>query len=506
MTNKIITRQVRDMNQGIQPNIYKDGLARIEHFDLVSGQARPYHPLTLSTTNGLSGTSLATLALLKLTAVSGTIYGVGVDNSTPTYGAIYSWDATNEWQTKLTFGATSAPNALFFSHKGVLYGLRNSQYVYSIHTDGTLYVASHTDLTSVSSFADAFTHSKDGCTYFATDNKIHKLSTAADGTAGTGYSLVLTLPNTNFVITSIAEQGNFINICGYDSTTRISSSLKWDRDTSVTDITESYILGPERVYHNATLGGRTFFVQMRLDQTNTTFAEQPILVIKYLSGDVPEIILELPMKTGVLEAGGLLMGKFVDNDRLYFAGYVRLLGESASTWRCFVLDKDGKLSIAQNIGVDTGTVAITGVHVEGQGFWFTAGADGAWSNGASNNTAYGTTSIIETTKVRSDDLAKNVSFKGMILSCEPLPTAGQIVIAARKNSSELKVTPDATWTTLKTFNSDDDVKLGLPSAVAKNALSLANVKEFQLRVESTGGAVVTGLQYAYEENDAESYG
>ena len=498
---KILTRTISKLNQGIQPNLYEDGFARIEHFDVVSGQARPHKGVSLSTTIGLSGASTATLAFLKFESIAGTIYGVGVDNSTPTQGAIYSWDATNEWGTKQSFGLASVPNALFFQHKGTFYGLRNSRYIYSI-VPGGAYDDEITggDLTSVSSFADGFVHSKDGVAYFATDNKIHKLL-ATDSS----YALALTLPNTNFVITSICEAGNFVNIVGYDSNTNISSSLLWDRDTSVTDLTQSYLLGAEVVYHNATLGGRTFFVQLRQDQDDTAFSEQPVLVIKYLNGDNPEIVLELPVNSFSITSG-LIGGKYIANDRLYFAARVRLLGESTATNRCFVLDKNGKLSIATNLGVDTGTNLIRGVYVQGQGFWFAGGSDGSWSNGSSGNTSYTTTSIIETTKIRSDDLSKNVSFKGAIVTCEPLPSGGQVVVAARKNSSELNVTPSASWMTLKTFTTDDDVKLGLPALVANNALSMRNVKEFQLRVESTGGAVITGFQYAYEEVDAENYG
>ncbi len=467
-------------NKGMTPKVYdKDSATRIEHFDTITEVLRPFRTLNPDTNN--TGQAMSVLALKKFAMLDDRLYAVGQDASTPANGATYRWDTTNfDWRDKWGFGVASTTNDMLFTHKGVLFGLRNSRYLYSM-TTGQVF----TDVQDLSAFAngfcDAIIHSKDGCAYFATDNKIHKLSTSADGTAGTGYSLALTLPNSNFFVRSLAEQGNYINIAGYDIKTGQSWSLIWDRDTSVVDLTESIHLGSEKVYHNATLNGQTFFVQLREDMSNSPYVEKPVLVIKYMNGNLAETLYEFPVSTFDPAKMG---GKYVASNRLYFSALVKFDGEESARHVLFCLDYKGRLTIAQNMSGNAGTARVSGVFQQGESFWVCAGADGSWSTA----TTYATTAYFETNDIRSDNLSENIAFETAFISCEPLPSGATVTLLGRINEQ-------TTFTTIKTFSTDGHMKLKCSALEAVNALNgLSDARQVRLRLESSGGAVINGFQ------------
>lgn len=475
---------------GIAQNPFTDnGATKVEHFDTIDGSLRPFHDLALAVTNGLGGASTATLALTKFAQLSGTIYALGKDNSNATYPAIYQWNTASDFRTKWTFNAARTAWNVLIAHANYLYGMASNSgttYIWKMDTTGTYTDQHSASLGTVSTVADPITHSKDGKAYFPYDNKIWSLTSAgADG------GLLLTLPNSNFRITSISEQGNYINIVGYDTKTNQSASLLWDRDSSVTDLTETYQLGPEQVWHNAYIGGNMFFVQIRTDATNTVgISERPVLVIKYLNGNVAETLLELPLSsiTSITTGGG----KWVSNDRLYFTALVKFIGENAAVNRCFVLDSKGRLRIAQNISVDSGSVAISGVYREGDGFWFAGGSDGTWAS----TSTYANGSTFETTDIRADDLSKNLQLSEVYVMTEALPASGQVVINAKINDDILD--GSVAYTTLKTFTGTDKMRHKLTAQEAVNALpGLDRAKVVRLQAVSTVGATITGLQATF---------
>ena len=468
-----------DFDKGMTPKpLVPNSATRIEHFDTIDGKLRPFRTLISSPNN--QGVATTALALSNFELLNDVIYGVGVDWATPANGAIYSWDTSGfQWFTKLGFGAASVPNAMLHAHAGFLFGLRNSRYIYKMTTGGAYTASFHdTGAAFVNGFSDPITHSKDGKCYIPFDNKIYSIDST-----GVTPALALTLPNANFLIKSICEEGNFINICGYDVTSGVSSALLWDRDTSVTDLTESYQLGVEQVYHSATLGGITFFVMLRKDVTNTNFQEKPVLVIKYINGNKAEIAGEFPV-TSFANTGHYIGGKYTSNDRLYFTGLVKFDGESAARNIVFVLDKNGTLKIAQNASINTGTLLVTGLIRNGEGFWLGAGSDGAWNT----TTTYTTISSYETSDIRSPDLSLALQFGEGFVTCEPLPASGQIIVKARKNE-------ETTFTTIETFTGTNRMKFKISPLKAVNALTgIDNARLVRFRLESTVGATITGFQ------------
>ena len=80
---------------------------------------------------------------------------------------------------------------------------------------------------------------------------------------------------------------------------------------------------------------------------------------------------------------------------------------------------------------------------------------------------------------------------------EPLPTAGQIILKSRKDE-------ETAWTTLATFTTDNALKHSVTKSAAETSPSIG--KEVQFRIESTGGANITGFQVTFDEVKSQAYG
>lgn len=489
---KTLTYNVQDFRRGIDPNIYKDGgVARIEHFDTVNGQMRQWGAVTASTSVAY-GSDL-TLNKLNSFAVSGTtIYALGYDSSAGD-PAIFQWRAApnNDWSGLATFAAGASAWGLFL-YKGDLYGLYNGTNIFKCTLGGTVTV-NHAALT-YATFAQPFVHSKDNIAYFFTNNVV----TSFDGTTPT---TALTLP-TNFRITSACEDGDYVLIVGYDTDGKATGYL-WDRDSSLATTTAKYDLGRDTPYYVSRIGGTTFFISKRADSVNSLVTDQSVLVVRYRNGDRADILAEWQMPT----LGMALNSSFTTSHTIYFAAYAKLRNDASAKQVVFGLSHEGKLFIALNMSENAGTSpslnAPVAIFREGDGWWVSdSGGTGAWHLA----NAYTTDSTFETNILRSEDLRKNVNFKGAIVTCDPLPTNGRIIIKGRKNE-------ETAWTTLATFTTVNSMKFALSELVAKNALNgLDRSKQFQLQVVAdlsdagTIPVVITGFQATYEELADENHG
>jgi hypothetical protein len=477
---KQYTQKLTNFKQGMIPNLYGNGLARLEHFNTITEQAQPFK--TLSASTHASG-SIVTAALKAFTRTNDVIYAIGVDISTPANPYVHKW-VTSEWQGLGSFGAGGSASPVIWSYLGKIYGLKSGTHIWEMTTalafNGTFHVLSYT------TFCDPVIHSKDGLCYVFTDNKVSVFNSA-----GSSVQLALTLP-TNFVISSGDEWGDYLVIAGFDSTTGKSTVYVWDRDISLATLSQKFEMGSEKILHVANLNRSLFIVSLRADAGNSDWSEKPSLVIRYINGERIELKNEYRFESFANNANKS-GGKFSLDNRLYFAGLAKFIGDTAAKNYIFVLDEVGNLTVAQNASVNSGTSLITGIFREGESFWLAGGSDGAWNT---INT-FATTSVIETTRYRSGDMTKSVDFLGAVVEFEPLPAGATVVLQSRADAS-------TTWVTLATFSVDDSVK----GVITKQGCSTTPVvaKERQFRIESFGGAVITGYQIDMVEINDAAYG
>jgi hypothetical protein len=543
-----VTYSALKFDKGMTPKVFDENSAtRIEHFDTITEVLRPFRTMTAGTHIG-SSADLVTIALKKFTFLNDTVYGLGVDLSTPANGAVYSFDGVNGyWTGKIGFGAGSSTRNCFIAHSsvsgGAFWGIRSTagnDFVWKLTAAG-VYTASYFDIGAamVNGVADPIVHSKDGIAYMPIDNKIVKIP--SDGTSV--GSVGLTLPNANFWITSICEQGNYINIAGIDTKSGKSSSLLWDRDSSVVDLTESYDLSNDVVLHNGNILGTTFFVQLRVNSSSTSWSEQPVLIIKWLNGQIPTTLYEFPVSSCYV-ASNSIGAKYVTTDRFYFSAIVKFIGESTARNIVFCLDEKGRLTIAQNVDVDTSVTNVgTGLIRVGEGFWVAKPTVGAWNT----TTSYTTIASYETNDIRAKDLSKNLDFQTGTVTCEPLPSTTSTIsagsftvglpytilvvgstdftaIGASANTVGVKFVAtgigtgngtatldpaivvkmrkneETTFTTVAILKGANTAKFTLTGMKVKNTLNgLDKARQVRVRLESTVGAVITGCQFIFNE-------
>jgi hypothetical protein len=477
------TYTITDFRQTMNPNIYKDGVARIEHFDTINGQLRQFGTLQLSTSVAY-GSDIEDNALSAFAKLGTSIYALGFDSSA-SHPAIFKWRASpdNDWSGFATFGAGATATGIIV-YKGDFYGLYNGTHIYKV-TSGGVATPTHYDLPNYTYAALPIVHSKNNLAYFFCDNLVYSF----DGTTAT---LALTLP-TNFRITSGSEDGDFLLIVGYDTDGKATAYL-WDRDSSLETLTAKYDLGYDVPYHSARIGATTFVVSVRQDSTNSPVTDKSVLVVRARIGDRMQIVYEYQAPTLALAFDG----RHWTSDMLYFSAYAKFQGDASAKNVIMALDYNGIVSVAQNVGVNAATSnppLMTGVYREGDGWWIGGRTDGSWNTVNS----YTTTSSFETTKIRSDIFSTNLNFRGLSVTCEPLGSGAQILVAMRKNQ-------ETTWTTVQTFTTQNAIKFTSNYTQVLSALAgLDRAKEVQIRLEATGGAVITGFQAVFDPVSDEKY-
>lgn len=481
---KPTTYTVTDFRQTMSPNLYKEGVGRLEHFDLTNGQARQYGAPLLSTSVAY-GADIEANELTAFAKLSTILYAVGYDSST-NHPALFKWNSNNQNWEGLATSASGASMSGLVAYKGDLYGLYNGTNIFKCTTGGTLTI-NHAVLT-YTNFSLPIVHKKDNLIYFFTDNIV----TSFDGTTPT---TALTLP-TNFRITSACEDGDYILIVGTD-TDGVGTAYLWDRDSVLTIITGKMDLGRDVPFLVAHLGGTSFILSKREDSTNSAVDDRNAIVIRYRNGDLANILAEYETLTlGV----NFAIGGFY-HDVAYFPAYVKLKGDTVAKNVVFALDHLGNLSVALNMSVNTAiSNHMKGIFRDGDGFWIAGTGDGSWHI---TNT-YTTASVFETTIMRNENIALNQSLRGAIVTSEPLPNGANIAVQARINEQ-------STWTTLKTFTTANSMKHAVNLAEGLTALvGLDRAKQITFRVTCAGVAAspvtLTGFQVILDPVKDENHG
>ena len=473
-TTKITDFQETGMNPDIRGS---SGASLIEHFN-VDYASTLEHSWDFTVSTHPTAT-IQSLALIDFTLAAGGLYGVGVRHDDSAKPAVYKWSSDNyRWEDHFNFtGNGSADKIVYYQDN--FYGYVGTKIWTNTLAGGSLNESWKTFTGS----ADPVHHTKDDTLYFFSTNVVASLNGV------TWAAAALTLP-ADFTITTASEYGNYLAIGGYDSNSKRSTVFLWDRDSGLTTLTERYDWGAENLKHIAVLEGSLVGVSLSASSVNSSVSERILMTIKRLVGGAPLVINQFKKTTITIG------GKFVHQDKLYFG----LSGFETADRPRFVacVDGLGRLFLEQKIhdaDISTG-LAPTAVYTEGEGWWATA-------QDSSDKKAYHTSSAVadiasyETLKYTAKDFINNLDFVGATIMTEPLPTAGQIILKSRKDE-------ETAWTTLATFTTDNALK---HSVVKKGCETIPSIgKEVQFRIESTGGANITGFQVTFDEVKSQAYG
>jgi|SRR5947209_886969 len=484
------TTKITDFTKGMAADLRSSsGFARLQHFKAFPHRLVPQFGTIAdeTTTFGIKRFAFAPWS----NAGAYDLFGLG-NTAGHVYAAVYikngggtSDPTTGGWTTPVNGEGTSgvSDSRIFFPYKNYLYFLFLGTELWRYgDLTGTPSISSFQTI-AYSNVAEPVHHPADDCAYFFFDNKVYRLN----GTTWNG--LVLTLPD-NMIITSADADGDYLHIaCKSKSGLGNSWSYKWDRDSSLSTVTAKVDWGRGDLLHIAKLQGTIvgvtdFFTSSILGHRTGK------LVIKAVVGDVAKVVGEYPT-TGLSFFDA---NKYVSDDKLHFAA--ELARDGSFIHGVFSVDALGQLRVEISEAEADGSTQgqrYQGIFKTAEFWWLAHSNDGSVNRTDDQNT-YTYTSILETNIIGTPDVQSQ--FVGASVSFEPLPSGATVTLKCRKVG-------ETNWTTIKAVTTTAETKLYATKDSNSQARSFY---ELQYRIESTGGAVITGLEWTHETNDQKPYG
>ena len=464
--------------------------ATVKHFDTTyPHKLIPYPKTEADETKSMDivkfiyapGTTTTTFKLYGFGKASGStasaVYSYDIDAGTPD-STSWTTPANNEGST------TARDERVFFHYKNYLY----------MWAGGTK-LGRFGDLTSSPTFTDSYQsvtytnvaqpvhHRADDIAYFFSDNNVHTLN----NTSWTSNALVL--PD-NLIITAGAEYGNYLAIACAPKTpsgnlysfSDSSVLFLWDRDSSVTTLSQRIDLGHGRVFALAELDGS--LVALIDHHTNSLYGlvDSKIIVKRVSGSEAPTVrIIQTDNQSSTIYKGGTNNSNYlVQHDRLYFPA--SLINDGDTHAGIYCVDSTGKMSIEV---VEEEATSYQGIYKTG-GMWWIAHSNDGSVNRSDDNLTYTYTSIYETLKMDFGDRYMTKEPLSITILTEPLASGAQVVVRYR-------VDQETSYTTTMTHDTDNAIRKTAINIESSGA-ELPQFKELQIRLESTGGAIITGLR------------
>ena len=460
----------------------------IQHFDCLTDAHRLIP--TRGTESGDS--SASTDQITNFAYTNGILYGLGVQSGS-SFLQIYSkTDFTNStWTTPASSSAnvTFSPN-VFVVYHGHIYGLRFTNpnsivYNYNGATSAFTTTSDHTLAANYINTAQGVVHSKDDTLYIPYDNFI------LSNNNGAYNDPALTLPS-YLTITSICEYGNLLAIAcrSINNEVPYSRVYLWDRNSSLTTLSESIDWGQENVSAIEEINGSLVGVSM--SNSANSFGNRLVFRTYAGSGDSVEVASFISSVITNL----LHIAKQKIRNRLYFLADFTLRGNQyQGVWSCGIDPFSNAFSVNFEHVVNNNNV-ITGKlngFFKSEDFMFISYQDAsayAMSKtiSSSSTTAWTTTSAWESLINEGIPPLHRTQDKQLItvsLSTEPLANGQQVLLFYKVDGGG--------WTQILTANGTGTVTN--ETGTDSGGLQFSDGREYEFRIESTGGAVVTELKY-----------
>ncbi len=485
----------------------------------------PYRlqPLRGMTNSGeLTGSGMTNMIL----ASNGAMYGIGKDPGNPNNGELYKrtgFGASDFWtdftQDQLS-GAANTDSTddflVYFPAMGAarkLFWASTNLIMASDTGDGN---SADSDALTFATIGQGIVHPTLSGLYFpyktTTTSYIGLISTHASDPFGTVNYTAFALPF-RYRCYGLSYYQDFIaaplTIPGVSGNKDQSIVGLWDTDTSLTDfnITIPWGSGSLKVLNN--LNGTLIGISALASEIGSAAAQdQDKIQIKVWDGGTePQLIKEIVATRLTTTNPSVAINQrvnFIHNNRLYFSCNVVNGDADANYYGLWSVGKNkfGEWTVVQercatNDNSETGIIAaamygdfLSCIHTAAGTLTYTI-------NGNTLSAIYGATSVYEScinprmAEISPQDLMKKKTLVGMYVTCLPLPAAGQIVIKYRLDA--LKSTTFSTAVTETT----DGVTL-IEVLRDTNGAQFGTFTNLEMRIESTGGAIVTGYGYVYD--------
>ena len=449
-----------------------------KHFDTFTYPHKLVPRFTTSEEVGTIGTDYTTLRFIYDADDNGDYKLWLLVRSGAGKAALFKYNEdTDTWDVPVgnLFDTISVKEDVFINYKGYAYVFDGSRYLMRYKLDESAGTdETYADFTAFTEVSQPVHFTKDDILYLPVDNKIYK----KDDTDAP--ALALTLPDTGFVV-GICEYGDYLAIA-FNYTNEIKSVIfLWDRNDSVVTTSKRWELPSSKIYQIANLNGRLMVV-------DTDFIK---VTARRYNGSEFEKLQELSsVRKSFLEDQMSKFNMIVD-DKLYFPMDYDAPSENTRLG-IWALDSNGRLAL--DFMVKDATTYKGLFYLQGN-FWICYNTTKVAKSGITFSTTL--PSIYEALFFKGatkDEYNEDKEIIKVGVITEKMPTAGQIVLKYRTKEDEA-------WTTIFTHTTDDSQYHESVNIEADGSL-IPQFKELQFRVESTGGAVVTGLVIKYELIDS----
>lgn len=504
------TITVNKFNEGIKndPRAVSSAGARVvTNFDVLSNQHKmtPYR----DSEDGDSGASTSQKQNFCVALRTGTtynLYAVGRQSAANKAEVLMKSLSTgsstdlddNAWATPTNNqSAVATPNFnlfVYYAKRNRIFGAEAGTTIWSFDPSSSAAWGDESHSLTYTSLAQGLVHSKDDVLYIPySDGSGTPKIAKNDNNSWTDAAL--TLP-ADLYITSICEHGNYLAIgCAPRSGVGHSRVFLWDRDSSLATLSDSIDWGEENLYVLEEIDGILVGVSLAGGIGSAAVRFNDRVIFRYAS--VSNAIKFAELIGG--SSTNVRLAKQKLNNRLYFMMSITLNGSvREGVWSVGRNDPYSPMSIVheRTPNNDTALTANGGlrnfIFVGDYCFISYLNASGAYALSKTNDSeSYTATSIFESL-INPEMLELDRLLTKKLISVgatyEPLPTGGQVVVRYKVDGGS--------WVTVFTESTAGATRTE-PYTITASGVQFTDGVEYEFRIESTGGAVVTGLKYKY---------
>ena len=496
---------VQSFNGGILDDIRQQSankFAMTKHFDVYSNPNRltPHRSTEADTHDGSTATGMKQYDVRNFQLGSdGKLYGLGIQPGSTTRTKVVSKADPTDGNWTLNATAESGLNASA-SWRQCFIEWQGAFWMFGGTTSVSKWVIGSTFTDTVATLGTAFTHvaqgviAPDNNLYLFYNNKVVRVSPA-----GAVTDAVLTLPSDGRII-GATVYGRYLAIGWAKGTTLTSGGYSrvflWDLVSP--DVSEAINWGEGQLMILGTLEGKIvgitdYFMSSLFGQNGGS------LIIRMYAGAYPVIVKEVKLNATV-SLGLFLRDVVIKANKIHFVALLpfNYSTSTASTqhlgiWAFGRKTENDPWALTLDYveeAVDTSNFQIRSFGNSGNYWHINHSADGSITK-TNDQATYTNTSIYESPKFNCGDISTRKKLWGFAITTAAQGSGAQVVVKYWKDGDT------SFGNTLMTSNVD--------SSVSKEAVlhegttkELPEFHEIQFRIESTGGAEITGYKAIYE--------
>lgn len=341
--------------------------------------------------------------------------------------------------------------------------------------------------TTIYRVAQGLVHSKDDALYIPYDNKI------ASNSFATGSEVwafpALTLPTYGY-IPCISEYRNFLAIA-HRPISNIGANYVylWERNTtSLTTLAEKIYWGDEPIAFIEEIEGMLIGVSI----VNTYIGTSNRLIFRVYDGYAARKVLEITSSSITIDGNKTAKQKI--NNRFFFTATITIDGVARRGVWSFGRT-NGQWSLIHERTPNNDTSVGSGV----QGFAFTGDylfqSYTTAMTKTNDSASYTATAIYETIinpGMPETDLTRNKQLTGISVGYNRFPSGGSLVLKYRVDAT-------TAWSSATTIFTESTSGVYLTEAIKDSSGNEFTAgREYEFRIETTGGVEITEVKYTYE--------